>query len=282
MTRFLAQITAWLNTVMNGLGRFLLAPLIETLPGWLSNTIVAAVMGVIMLIIFKYTSNQQAISRVRDNIKANMLALKLFKDSMAVTLQSQGRLLRGALLLLVHAVRPLLVMVVPVSLILAQLALWYQSRPLRAAESAVVMMKLTGEADAPWPKVTLESMPAAEVTIGPVRVVSKREIYWEIKARQNSNQPLIFQVDQDKVEKELAIGKGFMPVSAERPGWHWTSIFNNPREKPFAPNSVVQSISITYPDRPTWTSGTNWWIAYFFGASMVFALIAKPFLKVKI
>ncbi len=282
MTRFLAQIIAWLNTVMNGLGRFLLAPVIGTLPGWLSNTIVAAVMGVILLIIFKYTSNQQAISRVRDNIKANMLALKLFKDSMAVTLQSQGRLLRGALLLLVHAVRPLLVMVVPVSLILAQLALWYQSRPLRAAESAVVIMKLTGEADAPWPKVTLESMPAAEVTIGPVRVVSKREIYWEIKARQNSNQPLVFQVDQEKFEKELAIGSGFMPVSFERPGWHWTSIFNNPREKPFAPESVVQSISITYPDRPTWTSGTDWWIAYFFVASMVFALIAKPFLKVKI
>ena len=282
MTGFLAQIIAWLNTVMNVLGRFLLAPLIETLPGWLSNAIVAAVMGVVMLIIFKYTSDQQAISRVKDNIKANMLALKLFKDSMAVTLQSQGRLLRGALMLLVHAIRPLLVMIVPISLILAQLGLWYQARPLQAGEPAVVVMKLNGEIDAPWPKISLESMPTAELTIGPVRVVSKREIYWEIKARQNSNQPLIFRVDQEKFEKELAIGPGFMPVSLERPGWHWTSILYNPREKPFAPKSVVESISITYPDRPTWTSGTDWWIAYFFIASMVFALIAKPFLKVKI
>jgi len=32
----------------------------------------------------------------------------------------------------------------------------------------------------------------------------------------------------------------------------------------------------------TWTSGSDWWIAYFFIASMVFALMAKPFLKVKI
>lgn len=282
MTRFLAQIIVWLNIVMNGLGRFLLAPLIGTLPGWLSNTIVAAVMGVLMLIVFKYTSNQQAISRVRDNIKANTLALKLFKDSMAVTLQSQGRLLRGALLLLVHAFRPLLVMIVPVSLILSQMALWYQSRPLRPEEFAVVIMKLAGEADASWPKVSLESTPAAEVTIGPVRVLSKREIYWEIKARENGNHSLVFRVDQDKVEKELAIGSGFMPVSLERPGWHWASILYNPREKPFPPTSVVQSISITYPDRPNWTSGTDWWIAYFFAASMVFALIAKPFLKVKI
>ncbi len=282
MTRFLAQIIAWLNIIMNGLGRFLLAPLIETLPGWLSNTIVAAVMGVIMLIIFKYTSNQQAISRVRDNIKANMLALKLFKDSMAVTFQSQGRLLRGALLLLVHAVRPLLVMIVPVSLILAQLALWYQARPLQVGEPAVVVMKLNGEIDAPWPKVGLETTSAVEVNVGPFQVKSKREICWEIKARQNGNQPLIFRVGQENFEKELAIGPGFMPVSLERPGWHWTSVLYNPREKPFAPKSVVEFISITYPDRPTWTSGTDWWIAYFFIASMVFALIAKPFLKVKI
>ncbi len=282
MTRILAQIIAWLNVPMNALGRFLLGPLIGTLPGWLSNTIVAAVMGVIMLIIFKYTSNQQAISRVRDNIKANMLALKLFKDSMAVTFQSQGRLLRGALLLLVHAVRPLLVMIVPVSLILAQMGLWYQSRPLQAGEPAVVVMKLNGEIDAPWPRVSLESMPAAELTIGPVRVLSKREIYWEIKARQNSSQPLIFQVGQEKVEKELAIGSRFMPVSAERPGWHWTSILYNPREKPFAPKSVVQSISINYPDRFSQIFGIPWWLIYFFIASMVFAFIAKPFLKVKI
>ena len=51
MTRLLAQITAWLNAVMNGLGRGLLAPLIGALPGWLSNTIVAAVTGVLLLIV---------------------------------------------------------------------------------------------------------------------------------------------------------------------------------------------------------------------------------------
>ena len=280
--KFLAQIIAWLNVLMNALGRFLLAPLMGNVPGWLSNTIVAAVMGVVLLIIFKYVSNQRAISRVRDDIKANMLALKLFKDSMAVTLQSQGRLFRGALLLLFHAVRPMLVMIVPVSLVLAQLALWYQARPLRVGESAVVIMKLAGDTDTPWPKVNLEPMPVAKVTIGPVRVLSKREVYWEIEASENGNHSLVFKVDQDRIEKEITIGQGFMPVSVERPGWHWTSILYNPREKPFTPDSAVASIKITYPDRPTRTSGTNSWIVYFFIISIVAALVSKPFLKVKI
>ena len=282
MTRLLAQITAWLNAVMNGLGRGLLAPLIGAVPGWLSNTVVAAVTGVLLLVIFKYTSNQGAIGRVRDSIKANMLALKLFKDSMAVTVQSQGRLFKAALLLLVHAIRPMAVMIVPISLLVLQLMLWYEARPLRPGESAVVVMEINGEIGAPWPEVILEVTPAADVNIGPVRVLSNRQICWEIQARQNGKQPLVFQVDQQKIEKELAIGEGFVPVSVERPGWRWSSMMRHPRERPFAPDSVVQSIAIDYPDRSSTIIGIPWWLVYFFVASMVFALIFKPFLKVKI
>ena len=115
------------------------------LPGWLSNTIVAAVLGVVMLVVFKYTSQQQAIRRVRDDIKAHLLALKLFPDSLAVTFRCQGRILRGAVALLLLAIVPMLVMIVPMSLLLGQMSLWYQSRPLRAGEEAVVTMRLAGD-----------------------------------------------------------------------------------------------------------------------------------------
>ena len=40
----------------------------------------------------------------------------------------------------------MLVMVVPVILILGQLSLWYQARPLRVGEEAVVTLKLNGGA----------------------------------------------------------------------------------------------------------------------------------------
>jgi uncharacterized membrane protein (DUF106 family) len=124
----LTRIVSWLNIPMNALGEFLRLP-ITKLPGWLSNTVISAVVGILLLIIFKYTSNQKAIGRVRDGIKANMLALKLFKDSMAVTLRSQGQLFKGAFSLLFHAIRPMLVMIVPVLLILSQMGMWYQQCP---------------------------------------------------------------------------------------------------------------------------------------------------------
>ena len=40
----LAQIVAWLNVPANALGKWLLAPL-AFMPGWLSSTLIAAVLG---------------------------------------------------------------------------------------------------------------------------------------------------------------------------------------------------------------------------------------------
>src|SRR5258708_36529644 len=200
----LTQLVVWLNAVADALGRLLLAPL-GVLPGWLSATVVSAATGVLMLLAYKYTSNQKAIKRVRDDINAQLLALKLFKDSASVALRAQGRLLVGAFRLMVLAVVPMLVMVVPVCLLLGQLALWYQSRPLQVGEEAVLTLKLNGNAESSWPDVRLEPTDAIETTIGPVRVQSKREICWNIKARANRHHHLGFHAGDPTADKQLAI-----------------------------------------------------------------------------
>src|SRR5262245_32425105 len=137
----LAQVVVWLNAISNALGSVVLAP-IGVLPGWLSATLVAVGSGLLFLVAFKYTSNQRAIKAVRSDIKANLLALKLFKESPWVTLRAQGRVLWGALRSVALAVVPLLVMAVPVCLLLGQVALWYQVRPLPVGEEAVITVKL--------------------------------------------------------------------------------------------------------------------------------------------
>ncbi len=278
---FFAQIISWLNVLTNAFGRFLLAP-IAVLPGCLSNTIISAVTGVFLIVIFKYTSNQRAIGKIRDDIKAHMLALKLFKDSISVTLHAEARIFRGALFLLFHAILPMLVMINTVSLLLAQMSLWYQSRPLLPGEVAVMTVKLNGNVKGNWPNVNIEPTPVAEVTIGPVRVLSRWEICWEIKALENGNHRITLHVDRHQIEKEMVIGDNFMRVSSTRPDWNWANILMYPAEKPFAPDSIVQSITIDYPDRLSRASGTDWWLIYFFIASMVFAFISRPFLKVRI
>ena len=278
---FLAQILAHINVFMNWLGKTVLAP-IGVLPGWLSNTLISAVVGVLLLIAFKYTSNQKAISRVRDGIKAQLLAMKLFKDNALVILRAQGRILLGALLLLFYALSPMLVMVVPFCLLLGQLGLWYQARPLKVGEETVVTVQLAGAEDDPWPQIALDSSADANVAVGPVRIISKRQVCWKIQAGENGYHQLSFHLDGQQVDKELAVGEGFMRVSVDRPSLGVADVLMNPAEKPFAEDSPVQSIQIDFPARISKISGTDWWLVYLFVVSMVFAFIFKPFFNVKI
>ncbi len=262
------RLVVWLNAGANAVGRPLLAP-IGVLPGWLSATLVGAVTGVLLLIVFKYTSNQRAIKQVRDDLKAHLLALKLFPDSAAVAFRSQGGLLLGAVRLMVHAVVPMLVMAVPVSLLVAQLSLWYEARPLRVGEEAVVTLQLPSDAASAWPQVYLRPADSFEITIGPVRVLSQRELCWNLRARQDGYHRLAFQVGDQVVEKELAVGDGLMRVSGRRPGWEWMDALWHPAETPFRPEAPVRSITIDYPERSSWTSGAGSWVVYWFGVSLV-------------
>jgi hypothetical protein len=281
VTDLLAQLVVWLNAAANAVGRVVLAP-VGVLPGWLSATLAAAATGVLLLVVFKYTSPQRAIKRVRADIKAHLLALKLFKDSTAVALRAQGRILLGALRLLLLSVVPLLVMVLPACLILGQLGLWYQSRPLRVGEDALVTLQLGGDAGSPWPDVYLEPTGALDVLVGPVRVRGKREVCWGVRAREAGYHRLVFRVGDQAIDKELAVGDGFMRVSPKRPGWDFEEALRYPGEEPFRPDSPVRSVEIDYPERPSWTSGTDWWVAYWFVVSLAAGFCFRGWLKVNI
>jgi len=277
----LAQIVVWLNVAANAVGKLLLAP-IALLPGWLSITLVSAVLGLACLIVFKYTSQQRAMQRVRDDIQAHLLVLKLFPDSLWVTLRAEGRILRGAVSLLALSIVPMLAMIVPVSLLLGQLSLWYQVRPLHVGEEAVVTLQLRGDNGATLPDMRIEPTSAAETVVGPLQVLSKGEICWSLKASQNGYHRIAFHIAGKTIEKELAIGDGFMRTSAQRPEWSWTDILWQPGESPFTEDSPVRAIQIDYPSRQSWTSGSDWWLIYCFAASMFFGFCFRPWLKVAI
>ena len=108
-------------------------------------------------------------------------------------------------------------------------------------------------------------------------------VCWNVQALQPGLHHLAFDVGNEHVEKELAIGDGFMPVSQSRPSWAWEEALLDPKETPFSPDSLVQGIEVDYPRRPSLTI-FKWVISilmiYWFAASMVAAFLAKPFLKV--
>lgn len=277
----LTQLVIWLNDIANGLGSVALKP-VQWLPGWLSATLVAAVTGVLMLVVFKYTSNQAAIKRSRDQIKANLLALSLFKDNLGVSLRCQLQLLLGAGRLVWHSLAPMAVLTIPMILMLGQLALWYQARPLSVGEESVVTVQLKPGVPGALGSINLEPSDAATVVTGPVRVPGKNMVCWNLMPKTSGQHVLNFTVNDVHFEKQLVVGGTFMPVSLKRPARNVNDVLLHPHESPFASDSIVQSIEVTYPDRDSFTSGTNKWVIYWFLVSMIAAFVAKPFLNVNL
>jgi len=278
---FIFSLLDGLNSFMNAVAGAFFAP-VAVLPGWFSITVISAVLGVLLLLIFKYTSNQTAIGRVRDDINANLIGAWLFKDSLAVTIRSQLKMFTSSFKLFYFAMIPMLVMILPVTFILAQMGLWYQARPLNLSDEPVIVKLRLNDSIKTFPSVRLELSDVFKKTTGPVKIISKKEVFWKLKPLKNGRHELVFDVDGKKFTKQFVAGDGFMKVSLMRPGRNISDLFLHPLEKPFTKDSSVFSIEIDYPERDSKVCGTDWWIFYFFICSMVFAFAFKPFFNVRI
>jgi len=114
-----------------------------------------------------------------------------------------------------------------------------------------------------------------------VRLLNSGEIYWEVKPLKEGTHNLIFQAGDRQYSKTCSAGTGFMRLSPKRPGHNLTDMLLYPLEKPFSAESAVASISVEYPARLSKIYGTGWWILYFCIVSMIFALLSKPFIKIR-
>jgi len=273
----LSPLLAFLNTIWTWLGDVVFAVL-SPFPVWIGLTVISAVTGVVMLIAFRHTSNQKAIGKVKDDIKANLLALKLYKDELRVTFLSQARLLWAIVRLQRYVLTPVLVMALPMLLTLAQMGIRYQWRPLRTGEQTLIKMHFAPGAGKSV-EVSIEPHPGLVVEVGPVP--GGDLCVWRVRGGAPGRHTLQFHVTGETIEKELVVGDGFERVSALRPNARWTDQLFHPVERRLVDVSPVRSIEILYPNVDSWVYGADYWVLTFFIVSMVVALILAPVFKVR-
>ena len=272
----LSWLLALLNPICTKLADICYAVL-SPLPVWAGLTIISAVTGVLMLGVFRYTSNQTAIKKVKDDIKANLLCLKLYKDSLGVMFRAQAGLVWAAARQMRYMMFPFLVMLPPMLLMLAQMCVRHKWRPLRTGERMNIEMTLEGASVDPT-DVTLEPSPAVIVEAGPV--AGDEKVVWRVRGGEPGRHLLEFALAGATIEKEIVIGNEFGPVSVKRMVAGWTSQLFHPIESLLVGGGGVKSIELLYPGGDSWFHGPTWWVVTFFVISMIFALIFKPFFKV--
>ncbi len=273
----LSPLLAFLNPICTWLGDVVYAVL-SLFPVWVGLIVISVVTGVVMLIAFRHTSNQKAIGVVKDDIKANLLALKLYKDELQVTFLSQARLLWAIVRLQRYILAPVLVMALPMMLALAQMGIRYQWRPLRSGEQTLIKVHFA-PGSGKSVVASIKPHPGLAVEVGPVP--GGDLCVWRVHGGATGRHTLKFQVGNEIIDKELVVDNRFERVSALRPSARWTDQLFHPVERRLAAGSPVRSIEILYPSVDSWVRGADYWVVTFFIVSMVAALILAPVFKVR-
>lgn len=273
----LSSVLAFLNSICTPIGDVVYAVLSPLgVAGGL--IVISVVLGVLMLPAFKYLSNQAKIARAKDDIKANLLALKLFKDELKVVFGAQVRILWAILRLQRYVLTPILWVTFPMLLVLAQMGLRYQWRPLKVGETTVLRIALT-ESVARAETATLAEHPGIAVEVGPVP--GDRDLVWRLRALQAGRHTMTVTLDGKPLEKEIVVGTTGMRVSPLRPSRHWTDQLFYPVEARLPVDSGVRSLGIVYPNSHSWFCGADYWVVTFFVVSMIAALILAPRFRVR-
>jgi hypothetical protein len=270
-----------LNLALGALFDVLMAPFRRIGPGAAMMSI-SLITGLLMLWIFKKTSNQAGIRRAKDRIKAHLLELRLYKDSLGQSFRSQGGILAANGRYMAHALRPMLVMIVPVLLILIQLNLWFGAAPLKTGESAIVKVKLAPGQSALATDIVLTAPAGLTVETPSLRIEEDREIDWRVRADSSGRHLLIFRLDGRDIAKSLVVeGPALSKVSGMRTRGVGGEFFN-PGEKALPKDAPILSIEIGYPPRRLPFLGLRLpWLVAFFVLSIVFGFALKGVFKVE-
>ena len=81
---------------------------------------------------------QTTIKSIRETIRGNLIAVRLFQSDIGVMLRLQRRIFGDTFRYMRYALVPMVVLIVPVVLIMTQLNLRFAARPLEPGESALV------------------------------------------------------------------------------------------------------------------------------------------------
>ncbi len=251
---------------------------------WIGMIIVSFLTGLLMLFVFKWTSNQRGIKQVKNKIKAHLLELRLYKDSLVLSLRAQGNILRCNLRYIGYSAKPMMVMILPLILIIIQLNFWFGYQSLTPDQSVLLKVKLKENQDPMEIPIEIEPTPELTIETPPLRIQEFGEIDWRFSAREHGIHKLSLKMDGETVTKKVSVAQ--KPLSKISPIKTEKSFIRQllyPSESPIRDDLPVRSIEIQYPARNMNLFGWHiHWLIVYFVLSIVFGFAFKGIFKVEI
>lgn len=203
--------------------------------------------AIFSLLVYRFASNQAAIRRTKDRIKAYLLELRLFRDDLGVSLRAEGAILRHSFAYMGHALLPMALMIAPFLLLLAQIESRFAFRGLGEGEPAIVAIKVNPEIRVSEVNPRLYLPRGLSLETPPVRIDATGEILWRIRADRVGSYAVSVEIGDRRYRRQVAVGKDdthLAPV-IYRADDARTALY--PAEPALESGWVVQSIEVVYP-----------------------------------
>lgn len=292
------------NDILRRLFDLLLYPL-RGLPALVGLALLALVTAVAMLLVYRAVSDQPGLEAVKRRIAASLFEIRLFNDDFRHILRAQADILRHNLTYLRLSLVPMLVVLPPLVLVVAQLQFHYGYRGLDAGEKTILELELgegwEGTRTLPVsasgkPQARLELPAGLVAETPPVWVPSERTLSWRLRARPPGSSGAAGTAGGKRGEIALLLGderleKGFpengvrVRRSPVRPQRSFVDQLLYPAEPPLPAASPAEEIRVSLPSAAVdvfgWeireTAGIPAWMIVYFVLTVVFAfMLRKP------
>ncbi len=272
----------WLNAALGGLVSAVLYPF-RGLPPIVGLTFVALLTSIAILLVFRATSDQKALRRVKNRITAGILEILLFRDDLRTIFRAQWDILRHSLTYMRLSLVPMLWVIVPIVLLMIQLQFHYGYRPLQPGEEAIVKATLSADGWADDVELILSAVGPVEVETPLLLLPGEGEADWRIGARGEGKHELHLSVDALDLVKTVAVGRQGGAISPRRPSASLLDQLLYPVEAPVPGDGPVGSIEVAYETATVGLAGWDThWMVVFFILTIVFAFALQKPLRVTI
>jgi hypothetical protein len=280
-----------LNNILNMVFDGLLFPF-RTLHPLVGLTVVSVLGSIGMLMAYKKTSNQDGIEAVKRQIHACIYEIRLFSDDFRAIMVAQFRILRHNLRYLGLSLVPVMWMIIPFVLVVAQMQFHYGYSGLEPGETAIVKVVLKDGANlsggggaggsssaGPGDALSLEAPDGLALDSPQLWIPELNEVDWRIEAVERGNFELVVRAGSDSYSKFVRVSDDVVRRSPIRHSGGFLDSLLYPAERPLPPDSPIESISVIYPEPGVSVLGweINWLILFIVLLIVIAFALRKPF-----
>jgi hypothetical protein len=173
------------------------------------------IMGVLAMAVYKAVSNQKALARVKSQISMRLLEIRLFSHDILQVLRSTGMIVLKNFVYLGNHMLPMVIMLGPFVVILAQLVANYAYDPSPTGSVELLHVQLDPDA-AVSPRDATLALPDGVVLDAPPVATADHQVFWRLRADEPGDHVLRVSIDGTEYEKGWAVGGDARKVPLRR------------------------------------------------------------------